>query len=207
MNESRPSVAVAIWLLQHVGGSNPREDALTRDLLESMAEGQTAGWLVREVSIAIAHRLSKKIRVYWQELGTVALGTTIALSSADAQWRGQWVDFMRSSLIEHHPRWTSFAGHSLAIEATYGAALLLLLRLLILRCGRMPAWRSLIPAIPITYVLLAQVQLTFLLLVDPAPSFFDLGHLLILGCNAATLFLALLTPNWISTRKREVASA
>ncbi len=101
MNESRPSVAVAIWLLQHVGGSNPREDALTGDLLESMAEGQTAGWLVREVSIAIAHRLSKKIRVYWQELGTVALGTSITLSSADAQWRGQWVDScgVRSSNI------------------------------------------------------------------------------------------------------------
>jgi len=71
------SVAVPIWLLQHLGDGASR-DALIGDLLERVAEGQTAGWLWREVLIELALRVWKVLTRY-QEIVSAALGTSIAV--------------------------------------------------------------------------------------------------------------------------------
>ena len=193
------SVAVAIWLLQHLGGK-ASEDALIGDLLERMAEGQTAGWLWREVLMALVVGVWKEMLAQWQTIGLVAIGTSITLWCGNAPWRRQWVDFVWSSVAEHHPRWALFTGHAFAIEATYGTALAMLGLLVIFTSRRMPAWGWIVQAIPISYLLLTQALTTFLLIGDPASSFFDIRHFFILGCNAGTLFLASLMPIGISVR-------
>ncbi len=191
------SEALAIAVLQHLGG-RPCDDALVGDLLEQAAAGRTAVWLWREVLVALAIGARAGIRTYWQELGSLVIGTGIVLACGDAPWRRQWVDFLWSSAAEHHFRWVRFAVHAFALEATYGATLVLLGLLVIFVCRGTPAWKSVVQFIPASAVFFTQTQFAFLLLGDPTLSFWDLRHLVILACNAGTLFLALLIPTWMN---------
>lgn len=197
--ERGKSTAIAIGFLQHLSGK-ACDDALIGDLLERMAEGRTDGWLWRQVLVALVIGVGKELRGYSQEIGSVVIGTGIVLGCGGAQWRSLWVGFLWGWAAEHHLRWASYVRAAFAIEETYGAALALFGLLVIFTCRRTNAWNSIVRAIPTSAVIFSQAQLAFLLIADPASSFWDVHHLLILGFNAGTLFVALLIPIWTSRR-------
>lgn len=55
---------LAVWVLEHVtpGGSDP---GLTGDLLEELAEGRSAGWLWRQVALAMLAGCGRVLRRHW----------------------------------------------------------------------------------------------------------------------------------------------
>ena len=65
---------VSIWLLRHFyrGGD---KDALTGDLIERFREGQTPGWFLRQVLVAIGVGLGGSVRRHWPHFCYAIAGT------------------------------------------------------------------------------------------------------------------------------------
>jgi hypothetical protein len=77
VNERQPNQrGFALWLLRQFGPENDRE-AIIGDLLESLGDGRSATRLWREVMIALSVRLSKGLRIHWQELCFSVAGTAL----------------------------------------------------------------------------------------------------------------------------------